>query len=965
MFDKVLWRIILIYGFAQLCLPVSAQYKYRRFTTSEGLSHDITYQMLQDSLGRLWIGTDDGLDCFDGNKFLQITSYDGLYSNYVIGLCTLPGFKMRIATWGGGSQILDLDQLKVERCDDQYRVKLKNIFYHNDWLLSAPDYVLHTTNLMKSKCDSEHHTIIDGSGGVLKLNKFDPTGLSARIEDYYKFSGAVMDDDFYIFNDPKKTVLKTKPLPGIFKLSVGNDSHSNLIPQFDFAKNKYVSLVTSYKNKIYIAVSDTLYLLKNEQILEQRKLALNGNAITKLSFLSENRYVIITMDANGNKYGYFYDEGKLIDLKQYCNIRNSLSDILIDNDQNIWISSYGDGVFQLMLKKELISYMGSEKFLDPNIFGMAKSASGSMILLSRDYVYEYRDGKVFPQAIDNTCRELKSDRSGNYLFCFDAPQKRNENKYLFKLYENSLLEDIGEVNNFHQYITLNKDTVKINLENGIQIKSLAKINDDLFWLADLQALYKISVSKKAILETVPFDISMCSNKITKLLHHNNKLFIATDRCLMQYANGVWKRLALERSDEIIAVNDMVIPDNGDLWVASQQGLYRLNDAGVFKLDKSSGLLNDYVKSVCLDDSGKLWAATNNGVNIVDIQNLATNKYPHFNIKQDFCIFNIYAISLEKPTSVITQYQLDNDSKWENVINGKIEFCNLKYGKHSVKFQTRLTDNNWLSSKSYDFEIKAPWHQTVAGFGVILLLSVAFIGFLSLYVVKRLKQRNKYLGNLIVEKERLQNELNNSRNTIAKDFHDDLGNKMARISIMSELLINENNVLDSKIKRNLEQIKMDADVLYKNTRDFIWSLSTESNELYEIDLYLCDFAEGFFENLEIRFDVKRDYDQQIKIPYHWSRHIILIFKEIMTNAAKHAQCSDVVFEIKESKGALTLSFKDNGIGLPADAMKSNNGIKNVISRTVKINGKSTFTNLKGGGCEFALTLLIPNVTIPLV
>ena len=158
--------------------------------------------------------------------------------------------------------------------------------------------------------------------------------------------------------------------------------------------------------------------MKNEQILEQRKLALNGNAITKLSFLSENRYVIITMDANGNKYGYFYDEGKLIDLKQYCNIRNSLSDILIDNDQNIWISSYGDGVFQLMLKKELISYMGSEKFLDPNIFGMAKSASGSMILLSRDYVYEYRDGKVFQQEIDNKCRELKSDKIGNYLFAW-------------------------------------------------------------------------------------------------------------------------------------------------------------------------------------------------------------------------------------------------------------------------------------------------------------------------------------------------------------------------------------------------------------------------------------------------------------------------------------------------------------------------------------------------------------------
>ncbi|HOY15416.1 MAG TPA: two-component regulator propeller domain-containing protein, partial [Saprospiraceae bacterium] len=612
--------------------------------------------MLQDSLGRLWIGTDDGLDCFDGNKFIQITSYDGLYSNYVIGLCNIPGFKMGIATWGGGSQVLDLDELKVERCADQYLVKLKNIFYAQNLLISAPDYVLHKTDIQKSTCEPEHYTIVKAAGGRLQLKSFDNSGKLGHVEDYYRFSGAVMGDVFYVFNDPKKTVLKTTPLPGIYRLPRGKNLDLEQNPEFDFAKEQYVSLVTSYQDKVYVAVSDTLYLLKNKKIIEQKKLPLQGNAITKLAFITENRYVIITIDANGNKYGYFYDDGNLIDLKQYCNIRNSLSDILIDNDQNIWISSYGDGLFQLMLKKELISYMGTEQFLDPNIYGMTKSKSGSMILLARDYVYEYRGGQVLPQAIDNTCRELKSDNYGNYLFCFDAPQKSSENKYIFKPYENSLLENIGEVNNFHQFITLNKDTNKIYLQNGIQIKSLAKINADLFWIADLFAIYKISVSKKAVVETVPFDKVMCSNKITKLLNHENKLYIATDRCLMMYENGKWERIAFERPDEIISVNDMVIPENGDVWVASQQGLYRLNDSGVFKLGKSSGLLNDYVKSVCLDDNGKLWAATNNGVNIVDIQNLKTSTFPQFHIKQKDCSFNIFAISLEKPSSVVTQYQ---------------------------------------------------------------------------------------------------------------------------------------------------------------------------------------------------------------------------------------------------------------------------------------------------------------------
>lgn len=62
------------------------QFHVKHYTIDDGLPHNVGFEILQDSKGYIWIGTDDGLARFDGKNFKVYRSNDGLLSNFIVGL---------------------------------------------------------------------------------------------------------------------------------------------------------------------------------------------------------------------------------------------------------------------------------------------------------------------------------------------------------------------------------------------------------------------------------------------------------------------------------------------------------------------------------------------------------------------------------------------------------------------------------------------------------------------------------------------------------------------------------------------------------------------------------------------------------------------------------------------------------------------------------------------------------------
>ena len=55
----------------------SAAIEFRTLSVNEGLSQSTVLAIAQDGMGRIWMGTQDGLNCYDGYSFTVFRRMEG------------------------------------------------------------------------------------------------------------------------------------------------------------------------------------------------------------------------------------------------------------------------------------------------------------------------------------------------------------------------------------------------------------------------------------------------------------------------------------------------------------------------------------------------------------------------------------------------------------------------------------------------------------------------------------------------------------------------------------------------------------------------------------------------------------------------------------------------------------------------------------------------------------------------
>jgi signal transduction histidine kinase len=271
----------------------------------------------------------------------------------------------------------------------------------------------------------------------------------------------------------------------------------------------------------------------------------------------------------------------------------------------------------------------------------------------------------------------------------------------------------------------------------------------------------------------------------------------------------------------------------------------------------------------------------------------------------------------------------------------------------------LDVNQTFAFKNYVIK-NTSTHNVFTYVFVIVFLSGLIIAF-----KKVLEKANHKIQSL--KQERIQEleekikskteELSKLRNELARDFHDEMGNKLASITILSQsisLRINHQEEHKEEIKELLHNIEERSMQLYHGTKDFIWSIDFKSDYADELFIYLRDFGEDFFVKLGVSFNSESAVKPENNLRFNAtvSRQLIYIFKEIMTNAAKHANASQIVFKMKEFKGGIEICFSDNGTGF-TDTEVCKRGINNINNRIKKIGGILNMTSQLDKGTIFTV------------
>jgi signal transduction histidine kinase len=274
-----------------------------------------------------------------------------------------------------------------------------------------------------------------------------------------------------------------------------------------------------------------------------------------------------------------------------------------------------------------------------------------------------------------------------------------------------------------------------------------------------------------------------------------------------------------------------------------------------------------------------------------------------------------------------------------------------------KYQTEKKENENLQLKQEGFKKDLIISENRNNLLLIIVGFVLLLFFVIFYYLNNYRKKNKALNISIDKRIKLEKKLNNVRENIAQDFHDDLGNKLASITVLTDILSQKE--ISKNDKKIVYQIQENSDSLYKGTKDFIWSLNSKSDYLEELVTYLSDFGEEFFQKMNIDFKIKKDIKANISLPYYWSRHIILIFKEAMTNVAKHSKANDCEIRFLCDLKVLKIELLDNGNGFKKEDKKTQNGLINMQKRAKKIKGEIEVESTEKG-TEIIFSAELPNL-----
>jgi len=455
---------------------------------------------------------------------------------------------------------------------------------------------------------------------------------------------------------------------------------------------------------------------------------------------------------------------------------------------------------------------------------------------------------------------------------------------------------------------------------------------------------------------------LCSNLIYNVsFDQQGRLWMGTERGIDLLTLDAQYRIASIRhfneTDGFTAretnANTAYVAPNGDFWIGTIKG--------IFHYRPSSNLQRTTAPSVHFTEVKFPFDSTN-------LVRFAKSTNTWFNVPQELTLphtrnqlkISFISISHTHPDLVRYQYQLEGeDDEWMGPTEqASVVYSHLTPGKYRFKVRASLGDQQWGETAVYAFEIVPPFYQRP--WFVVLM-----IGFIISLIVLAQQLYIQYRTRRVLAYEKLKQEAEAAiRVQLAQDFHDELGNRLAAIRMQSNVLKLRYEGQENEEKRIVGEIEKNVVRLFRDTKDFIWSIDPESNIVQELVLYIKDFGENLLQDTTIRFHSHTEIPfelENVTLPPGWSIQVIMIFKEALTNCIKHAQCQNIYFCATLQGRTVSFSLNDDGRGIVFPTDGYHKGLNNMRLRAERIHCSLEISPRTPSGTSVLLKGMIPTKT----
>jgi len=421
---------------------------------------------------------------------------------------------------------------------------------------------------------------------------------------------------------------------------------------------------------------------------------------------------------------------------------------------------------------------------------------------------------------------------------------------------------------------------------------------------------------------------LCSNNVSSIVEDNNgNYWVGTSNgisCFTPPANPFDAKSPFHfrnyNTSDGLPSNNMAFfaaykEANGDIYFGT-------GDAGMISFKVGEWKDNDYVPPVYLTDF-KLFnkSVKSNGADSilklpVELINSITLSHNQNDITFEFAALNYFY-----PEKNQYKYKLEPYNKDWVITDASKRFANytnLNPGKYVFKVKASNNDGVWNpQDTSVIIVITPPFWQTW-WFKALVALAVAAL----VYGIYRYRLRHIL-------------RLQNIRNRIASDLHDDIGSTLNSISVYSEVAKND----PEKREYSMNMIGESSRKVIDAMSDIVWTINPENDSFENIILRMRSLAYNLLRARDIEFTFKADETlNHLKLSLEKRRNFYLIFKEALNNLIKYSQAKRVQIFLLHHSNAITLLIRDDGSGFDAAKKYNGNGLTNIRKRAKEINAQ---------------------------
>ena len=231
----------------------------------------------------------------------------------------------------------------------------------------------------------------------------------------------------------------------------------------------------------------------------------------------------------------------------------------------------------------------------------------------------------------------------------------------------------------------------------------------------------------------------------------------------------------------------------------------------------------------------------------------------------------------------------------------------------------------------------------------LTILLVFALFIILIVVVYKKKQAAFINekqlqdiehrNVILEKElEIQKKIQEERERISHDMHDDLGAGISALKLQAEFL--KQKVQEQNLIEDIDDLLKTSEEMNLSMREMLWSLNSSNDNLGNFMQYVSLYAENFFKKTDVKINITRKVElPDTTLNAEIRRNFFLCAKEALNNVYKHskAQNVDILFTLKDH--LFTMEIIDDGVGLE-ESLTSGNGLNNMQRRIQNLCGNYT-------------------------